>query len=229
MILLSAAIFAAIFQAAAQTLEIDPARDRAFHALVQAFLDDTVTPEQLDTDLREYVAARITLPAQQAFFKGELTAAEAAVKMAPFVLIWRGYGMDPPDASPLTRERTQELMREIGEFAASEDDFVFGQIAEVLHRPAVLDAPAGPLELKVGELFPLDRIVIVARDEVGTLLGPVPIAIEVDDTEPPLLNTRSDAIAESKLQPLRPGSFRFRARTICPYPSIHLLVPASIR
>jgi hypothetical protein len=159
MILFSIAIVAAMFQAPAQTLEIDPARDRAFHDLVRAFLDDKVTAEQLDTDLREYarqfearpyklrtgaiewetvpqarlfrfaeITARITSSAEQAFFRGELTAAEAALKMAAFFLIWRGYGIEPRDAS-LARERAQELMRKIGEFAASDDDFVFGQVA----------------------------------------------------------------------------------------------------
>ena len=96
-------------------------------------------------------------------------------------------------------------------------------------RPAALEAVGRGSELHVGEPFPVNRLTIVARDRSGKLLGPVPIAIEVDDGDPPLLNTKSDAIAESRLQPLRPGAFRFRARTICPHPPVQVVIAASVR
>jgi hypothetical protein len=62
---------------------------------------------------------RIIAPPQQAFFRGELTATEAAKAVAPFFLLWRGYGMDPPpDADALWHQRADELLRLISEYAA---------------------------------------------------------------------------------------------------------------
>ena len=60
--------------------------------------------------------ARITGPAQQAFLKGELTAEQAALKMAPFFLIFVGYGIDPPPDDPHARLRIDELLMEIGKY-----------------------------------------------------------------------------------------------------------------
>ena len=116
-----ALIIAAPLCAAAQEIDADPARDTALHATIRAFLDDVLSPAQLEAQLREYsrafeikpykvgvaeidwkkipqerlsafarVAARITAPTHQAYLKGELTATEAALKMAPFLLMWQG-------------------------------------------------------------------------------------------------------------------------------------------
>ncbi len=140
-------VVTAAARTAGQALEADPARDLALHATVRAFLDNTISASQLDTDLREYArafearpykvrpapidwksvpqertfafmraTARITAPAQQAFFKGELTAQQAALKMAPFLLIFAGYGIDPPPDDPLARPRIDELLAEIRKY-----------------------------------------------------------------------------------------------------------------
>ena len=66
------------------------------------------------------VCARITGPATEAFFKGELSAAQAAVKIAPLTLIFPGYGIDPPNTGAMSRQRTDELMAEIRAFAVVE-------------------------------------------------------------------------------------------------------------
>ena len=133
--------------AAAQETQVDPARDAALLATISAFLDDTLNPTQLESELREYsrafeikpykvgiaeidwkkipqerlfafarVTARITAPTQQAYMKGELTAGEAALKMAPFFLMWQGYGIDPPSDDPAARARIDALLVEIGKF-----------------------------------------------------------------------------------------------------------------
>jgi hypothetical protein len=51
-----------------------------------------------------------------AFFKGELTASQAALKVAPFFLMWPGYDMDPPSPTPLAQKQTEELLAKIGEY-----------------------------------------------------------------------------------------------------------------
>ena len=65
------------------------------------------------------VFSQITDPAMAAFFKGELSAAQAAAKVAPFFLLWPGHGMDPPSADVLSRQRTDELLENIRAFAGS--------------------------------------------------------------------------------------------------------------
>ena len=144
-----ALMLAATLPASGQGFTIDPARDLALTATIRAFLDDNLTADQLERDLREYarefearpynvgtanidweklaqerlfafvrVLAAITMPVQQAFLKGELTPAQAALKMAPFFLMWSGYGMDAPPGEQAARARIYELLLEIGKFHA---------------------------------------------------------------------------------------------------------------
>ena len=141
------------YSAIGQVLSIDPTRDLALQNTVQAFLEDKLTPEQLEAELRSSIeqfearpykvcslkiewekvpqerqfafvkaTARITQPPIAAFFRGESTAAQAAVKIAPLFLIWPGYGMDPPGADSLSRQRTNELLEAIRSFAGVDSD-----------------------------------------------------------------------------------------------------------
>jgi len=105
----------------------------------------------------------------------------------------------------------------------------FDAVCAAAPKPSTLDARQPAVALKVGERFPLTRLVIIARDAAGRALAPVPIAIEVEAVDPPLLNLRSDARAEGKLQVLRRGSFRFRVRTTCEGVSVSTLIPATIK
>jgi hypothetical protein len=136
------------FSVTGQVLSMDPTRDLALQDTVQAFLDDKLTANQLEAELRSYleqfemksykvrtmkidwqkapqermvafakVSARITGPFTAAFFRGELSAAQAALKIAPFFLIWPGYGLDPPGPDSLSWQRTQELLENIRAFA----------------------------------------------------------------------------------------------------------------
>ena len=136
------------FSATGQVLSIDHTRDLALQNTVQTFLDERLTANQLEAELRSYieqfetrpykvrtlkidwqkvpqermfafakVSARITATPTEAFFRGELSAAQAAVKIAPFFLIWPAYGMDPPSADSLSRQLTDELLENIRRFA----------------------------------------------------------------------------------------------------------------
>ena len=80
-----------------------------------------------------------------------------------------------------------------------------------------LEHVGGPLELEVGEATPLSALRVVALDARGEVIPAVPIAIEVEDPEPPILRRASDDedVNASRLRPLRPGTFRIAVRTTC--------------
>jgi hypothetical protein len=78
-----------------------------------------------------------------------------------------------------------------------------------------------PLQLQVGERFPLALLVVLAVDEDDRPLPDIPISLEVDEREPPVLLLRSGDpdISQGLLQALGPGSFRIRIRTLCSPPA----------
>jgi hypothetical protein len=214
---------------------------------------DKVPQERLFAFVR--VTSGLITPVQQAYFRGELSAAQAAVKMAPFFVMWPGYGIDPPADDPLSRQRTEDLLGKFREYSGPAIDAWFGTVAEAYTspdagtgvnaaprmflvpdnvcatapRPAALHAPADAIELHVGQPFPFKSLVIVARDEAGAVVPRVPIAIEVERSDPPLVNTQSDAMPENHLHPVRPGAFRLRARTICSDTPVQVLIPVVVR
>jgi len=132
-----------------------------------------------------------------------------------FVTIAEGFSSE-------TQQRGIEVA--YGMFSAPD----LGRICSKSERPSRLVAKKVPIALRVGEWFPLDHVVIVAMDETGKQLQPVPIMFEVEEREPPLLNLRSDMIAEARVLPVRAGSFRFLARTICSDPSVAILLEATV-
>lgn len=211
---------------------------------------EKVPQERLIAFIR--ITARITQPTLEAFLKGRMTPVEAARRTAPFFLLWPGYGMDPPDDTPSARARINELLDAVLMFSAPGS--VFGHVAEGytsedrLHgvhtapkmflapdnvcatasRAATLWSPQERIELRVGEPLPIDRLVVVARDETGAVIQRVPIRIEVEVFDPPLLNHFSNAMPENHLHPLMPGTFRIRARTICDDVPVSVEIPAII-
>ncbi len=82
-------------------------------------------------------------------------------------------------------------------------------------RPSRLSSATGPLRLRVGEWFPLSRLMVVGEDRAGKLLRPLPISVELEAQDPPLVNLNSEMISDGRLLPVRAGHFRFRARTLC--------------
>jgi hypothetical protein len=71
------------------------------------------------------IAARIMRPTMEVFQRGEMDSARAALKLAPLLLMFGGYGIEAdPDAgaSPEMQRRTRELMDKIGDYAASGKD-----------------------------------------------------------------------------------------------------------
>jgi hypothetical protein len=96
-------------------------------------------------------------------------------------------------------------------------------------RPFKLVAPNAAVPLHLGERFPLSRLVVVGVDRTGHVLRPVPIMIEVDSTNPLLLNLRTDMISDGHIWPIATGKFRFRVRTICEGTSADVFIQAVVR
>ncbi|MGE5487333.1 MAG: hypothetical protein ACM3ZB_05890 [bacterium] len=105
----------------------------------------------------------------------------------------------------------------------------FGKTCEEAGHPARLMAPKQPVVLHVGKWFDLSRLVVIGVDRKGDVVRPAPIHVEVEKRDPPLLNLRSDMISQGRLLPIRPGKFRFRARTICSGSSAEAFIEAVIR
>ena len=105
----------------------------------------------------------------------------------------------------------------------------FDKTCKASKRPFRLASPNQVVTLRVGEWFPLHRLIVVGMDRKGRVLRPLPIMLEVEDQNPPLLNLRTDMISDGRgLLPIRTGRFRFRARTICDGTSADVFIQAVV-
>ena len=105
----------------------------------------------------------------------------------------------------------------------------FAKTCKESGRPFTLTTQNSAVTLRAGEWFPLCRLIIVGADRTGHVLRPLPIYLEVEATNSPLLNLQSDMISDGRLLPIRTGKFRFRARTICEGTSTDIFIQAVIR
>lgn len=87
-----------------------------------------------------------------------------------------------------------------------------------------------PVRLVRGRWFSYAELIVVAVDAAGNILPPVPIAIDVEDATPDVLDLRSDMTADpdGKVLPINTGSFRFRIRAICEGHSASVVVEAEV-
>jgi hypothetical protein len=83
-------------------------------------------------------------------------------------------------------------------------------------RPASFRAANPNLVLHVGQWFSFDRLIIVAQNQAGKTLPPVPIELEVADGAEE--DFRSDKIADGGFIPTKRGQIRFRIVAICLLP-----------
>jgi hypothetical protein len=104
----------------------------------------------------------------------------------------------------------------------------FQKVCAAAGKPSRLVVQTAPLTLTLGSWFPLNGLEVVAEDESGRLLPAVPLAIEVEDKSPPLLDLRPEMISDAKLMPVRAGRFQFRVRTFCPGSNVEATIPAVI-
>ena len=92
-------------------------------------------------------------------------------------------------------------------------------------RIARLETAGRSFDLQVGERLALDMLRIVAVNDANVAVPDVPVAIEVEETSPPVVRLRSDDpdLDAGRLLTVGPGTFRIRVRTIC------VNTPAEIR
>jgi hypothetical protein len=131
-------------------------------------------------------------------------------------------------AEGLTSPSTTEPMQVAPRMFSAPDLAEACQSPRRVHR---LEAPARTLELRVGERLPLSALRVVAVGEAGAALDEVPVAIDVEELNPPLLQLRSDNVDlnEGRLFPLNPGTFRVRVRTLCTTTPAELNLLARVR
>lgn len=84
------------------------------------------------------------------------------------------------------------------------------------------------LILTAGNLYQLSSITVVAVNAADIAVPAVPIVLEAEDTNPPVLRLRSDDpdLDEGRIRVVGPGKFRMRIRTTCGLPQIETIVEA---
>ena len=86
---------------------------------LQAFIAVKIDWQQVPQErLFAYIEVSSTIigPALESFFAGQLSVDEAAAQIAPFFVMWEGFGFDPPaDGDPKWYERREALTEKITE------------------------------------------------------------------------------------------------------------------
>lgn len=90
-----------------------------------------------------------------------------------------------------------------------------------------LRATTRTVQLRVGRLFPLSTLKVVALESSGSVVPQVPVAVEVEDVSPSILDFPSDHLQFGPV-PIRPGNFKFRVRTICEGTGAEIMVKAHV-
>jgi hypothetical protein len=140
-------------------------------------------------------------------------AVSAACARGYYVRVAEGF------ASPSLTETMQVAPRMFG---ASD----LAQACQSPQRVARLEGPIRTVELRVGERLALNTLRVVAVGEAGAALTGVPVVIEVEDLNPPLVQLRSDDpdLDAGRLLPVNSGTFRMRVRTLCTATPAELII-----
>lgn len=113
-----------------------------------------------------------------------------------------------------------------GMFSAAE----LAQACRGLRPIARLETASSSLDLQVGERFPLTMLSVVAVDAADVAMRGVPIAIEAEDLQPPVLQLRSDDpdVNQGRLSALNRGRFRLRIWTMCATPGAETTITGRV-
>lgn len=95
-------------------------------------------------------------------------------------------------------------------------------------QPERLVRPSAPVNLYVGELFELDALEIAAIGQNAERIDRVPLAMDVEENVPPVLDLGLMRESSNVLLPLRPGHLRFRIRSLCAGRSLEVYWDAAI-
>ena len=134
------------------------------------------------------------------------SAACALVSPAPTIYVTVAEGL----TSPSLTEAMQVAPRMFGPL----------QLAEACQTPrriARLEAATRTVDLRVGERLTLSMLRVVAVSEADVVMPGVPVVIEAEERNPPVVQLRSDNpdLNAGRLFSVGSGRFRMRVRTLC--------------
>ena len=86
------------------------------------------------------------------------------------------------------------------------------------------------LELARGSRYSLSSLTVIAVNRADIAVPGLPIVLEVEDREPPVLQLRSDDpdLNEGRVLAIGTGSFRMRVRTICGEPFVETVIEGRV-
>ena len=95
---------------------------------------------------------------------------------------------------------------------------------------ARLEVEPDELELTEGNVYSLNSLTVVAIDAADIAVPGVPIILEAEDRNPPVLQLRSDDpdLNEGRVRVIAPGRFRMRIRTTCGLPQVETVVEGRV-
>jgi hypothetical protein len=93
-----------------------------------------------------------------------------------------------------------------------------------------LKASPGTLELSRGSRYSLSSLTVVAVNGADIAVPGLPIVLEVEDREPPVLQLRSDDpdLNQGRVLAIGTGSFRMRVRTMCGDPFTETVIEGRV-
>ena len=94
-----------------------------------------------------------------------------------------------------------------------------------------LEVAPQTLELAVGTRYSLNTLTVVAVNGADIAVPGLPIVLEVEDTEPPVLQVRSDDpdLNAGRILAVAAGEFRMRVRTMCGTPYAETVVKCRVQ
>jgi hypothetical protein len=97
-------------------------------------------------------------------------------------------------------------------------------------RTARLEAPARTLDLRVGDRLTLSTLRVVAVSAANVAMRQVPVVIEAEERNPPIVELRSDGpdLEAGRLLMVGRGRFRIRVRTMCTSSSAETIITAVV-
>lgn len=145
---------------------------------------------------------------------GKVKAREAGAPGGPyFVVVAEGL------TSPTLTEGIRVARRQ---FAAS-------QLVEACRDPRIaerLEVAPNPLEMRADGRYALNSLSVVAIDGADVAMEALPIVLEAEETNPPMIALRSDDpdLNAGRLHALRAGTFQLRIRTMCGTPHAERII-----
>jgi hypothetical protein len=152
------------------------------------------------------------------YIAGRIKAREAGAPGGPYFVVL---------AEGLTSATITEPIR------VARRQFSASQVVEACKDPRVierLEVSPNPVEMRTDGRYALNSLSVVAINAADVAIGGLPIVLEAEEANPPIIALRSDDpdLDAGRLHALRPGSFQLRIRTMCGTPHAEKLIEARV-